>query len=102
MQRLAGAQPDGAELFDVRLGQPAERVAAQHPARGDLGPEGAAVAADVPHVHGTLERQEPTVHLASIFPGQATQKLISLLTGTHPYSKATSGRPSQRFGQRSD
>ncbi len=50
-----GAQPDPVEPFGIGAGQLAERVAAEQPAAGDFQPVGAAVAADVPHVHRAVE-----------------------------------------------
>ena len=50
-----GAQPEPVEPLDVGAGQLAERVAAEQPAAGDFQPVNAAVAADVPHVHGAVE-----------------------------------------------
>jgi hypothetical protein len=50
------AQPPVTEPGHVGLGQAAERVAAEYPAPGHLGPEDAPVTADVPYVLGAIER----------------------------------------------
>jgi hypothetical protein len=49
------AEPEPVESLDVGAGQLAEHIAAEQPAARYFQPVGAVVAADVPHVHRTVE-----------------------------------------------
>ena len=84
-----GAQPEPVKPFGVGAGQLAERVAAEQPAAGDFQPVDAAVTADVPYVHRTVEGD---MAWRGRLTGHRTRPIAHRLTSPN-HHKSNSGTP---------